>query len=505
MILISNLSTLAEIGKMKKLLLLFCFIFFSFHSSFSQSSEIKRANHWYFGWNAGLDFSNDTVVAVTDGAYNNYEATATISDTAGNLLFYTDAETIWNRNHQIMQNGDYIGGCWSSTQGALIVPEPENDSIYYIFTTDCAEYNLVRGLRYSIVNMNLDSGRGAIVQKDILLHTPVAEKIAGIHHANGKDVWVVTHEWNSDKFFAYLVTGQGVDTVPVISSIGSVHSGGTQNGNSNGYMKFSPNGKNLVSIISPYSLVELFDFNDTTALVSNPLILSYGGNMLTYGASFSPDNTKLYVSYPCDLQVVTIGGKLYQFNLLAGSPSDIIASKTLIYSSTNYHFFAMQIGIDGKIYLSEDEIQLNDGGILGVINNPNRLGFYCNFVQNGMFLSGKRGRLGLPNFVESYFNCDTCVVDTTGVSVSGQLFSTIKIFIFPNPAIDELYIQSSDEILSLGIKNLQGISFYKDDFIHPEKNLRINVSSLPNGLYMIYINTEYRNYIRKLIKIKNFN
>lgn len=467
----------------------------------AQHPEIKRTNHWYFGQNAGLDFSSGTAVPDTNGAYDNYEAAATISDTAGNLLFYTDAETVWNRNHQIMQNGTNIGGCWSSTQGALIVPKPGNDSIYYIFTTDCAENNLVNGLRYSIVNMNLDSGRGAVTQKNILLHTPVTEKIAGIHHANGTDVWVVTHEWNSNKFLAYIVTAQGIDTMPVVSSVGSIHTGGTQNGNSNGYMKFSPNGKNIVSIIYPTALVELFYFNDSIGLISNSLILSNGGNMLAYGASFSPDNAKLYISFPFDLQVTT-GGKLYQFNLLAGSPSDIISSKTLIYSSTNYHFLSQQIGNEGKIYLSEAYFQTNDGGILGIINNPNKLGLSCNFVQFGISLAGKRGRWGLSNFIESYFNCDTCKIDTSGVGVSEQLSNSNNIFIFPNPVIDELYIQSLDEFLSISIKNIQGISFHKDEFLYPKKNLQIDVSHLSNGLYMIYLKTKYLTYTRKLVKIK---
>lgn len=305
---------------MKKLLLSFSFIVCAYSFSFSQSPEIKRTNHWYFGQNSGLDFINGTVVPDINGAYDNYEAAATISDTSGNLLFYTDAETVWNRNHQIMQNGTNIGGCWSSTQGALIVPKPQNDSIYYIFTTDCAENNLVNGLRYSIVNMTLDSGRGAVTQKNILLHTPVAEKLAGIHHTNGTDVWVVTHEWNSNNFLAYLVTSYGVDTVPVVSSIGSIHSGSLQAPFiPAGYLKFSPNGKKLVSMKGGGNQeIELFDINDSTGSVSNSITLASGGNLYPYGASFSPDNLRLYVSYACGGgNGPLLPGKIYQYNLIA--------------------------------------------------------------------------------------------------------------------------------------------------------------------------------------------
>jgi hypothetical protein len=445
------------------------------------------------------------VIADVNGAYDNYEAAATISDTAGNLLFYTDAETVWNRNHQVMQNGTSIGGCWSSTQGALIVPQPGNDSLYYIFTTDCAENNLAGGLRYSIVNINLDNGLGAVIQKGILLHTPVAEKIAGIYHANKTDVWVVTHEWNNSNFLAYLITNSGIDTVPVISSIGSVHSGFTQNGNSNGYMKFSPNGKKIVSIKYESSILELFDFNDSTGIISNSLMLNSGGNMLVYGASFSPDNSKLYVSYPFDSQV-TIGGKLYQFNILAGSSSDIIASKTLIYYSngiSKYHFLGIQIGLNNKIYLAETFFQTNDGGFLGVINEPNKIGAICNFAQLGIPLLGKRSRGGLPNFIESYFNCDTCTVDSSAVGIIEPTYLSSAISIFPNPLNGVLHIECPYEILSWQITDVHGIIVNKCTLHPPQKNVQISNLSLPHGIYAISIKTKSATITKKLMQLKD--
>ncbi|MBI4929555.1 MAG: hypothetical protein HY841_02245 [Bacteroidetes bacterium] len=119
---------------------------------FSQNPDIKRTYHWYFGNQAGLDFSSGSAVPDVNGVYNNFEGCATFSDTAGNLLFYTDGETVYNKNHQAMQNGTNIGGCWSATQGALIAPEPNNDSIFFVFTTGCATA-LATGLRYSVINM----------------------------------------------------------------------------------------------------------------------------------------------------------------------------------------------------------------------------------------------------------------------------------------------------------------------------------------------------------------
>lgn len=491
---------------MKKYLIIFFILNVSL--VFAQHPEIKRATHWYFGWNAGLDFSNDTVVADVNGAYDNYEATATISDTAGNLLFYTDAETVWNRNHQVMQNGTYIGGCWSSTQGALIVPQPGNDSIYYIFTTDCAENNLAGGLRYSIVNINLENGLGTVTEKGVLLHASVAEKLAGIYHSNKTDIWVVTHEWNSSNFFAFRFNNMGLDTVPILSNIGSIHSGPLQPfSTAAGYIKFSPNGKKIVSLKSYGGQeIELFDFNDSSGSVSNFVTLGSGGTLYPYGASFSSNSSRLYISYGFGGGDGTalLPGKIYQYDLFAGTSSEIINSKTLIFAPANNFTLALENAIDGKIYVSITDNLTNEGSKLGVINYPNAVGISCNFVANGVNLTGgKRCRYGLPNYIESYFNCDTCAIDSSGVGISEFVYKHGKTLVFPNPFENFIFIKSSEEIISWIIKDINGIVLYNEVLDIPKYNVEISNLYLPNGIYTICVTTKSFNYIQKLIKLIN--
>jgi urease alpha subunit len=113
-----------------KTILSYFFCFLSISSLFAQ----KEANIWYFGANAGLDFNSGTPVALLDGALDTIEGCATISDTDGNLLFYTDGITVFNKNHTIMLNGMGLNGDTSTTQSALIVPKPNDENTYYIFT-----------------------------------------------------------------------------------------------------------------------------------------------------------------------------------------------------------------------------------------------------------------------------------------------------------------------------------------------------------------------------------
>ena len=104
---------------MKKILVLPFLFFASF--VFSQ----QEASNWYFGQNAGIKFNNDgSVTALTDGQLNTNEGCASLSNSNGDLLFYTDGITIWNKNHQLMLNGTGLSGHRSSTQAATIVLLP---------------------------------------------------------------------------------------------------------------------------------------------------------------------------------------------------------------------------------------------------------------------------------------------------------------------------------------------------------------------------------------------
>ncbi|MBN3034323.1 MAG: hypothetical protein JW861_01955 [Bacteroidales bacterium] len=70
----------------------------------------KEGLVWYFGDLAGLDFRPGYPVPLSDGALSTIEGCATISDSEGQLLFYTDGITVFNRKHQVMQGGTGLFG-----------------------------------------------------------------------------------------------------------------------------------------------------------------------------------------------------------------------------------------------------------------------------------------------------------------------------------------------------------------------------------------------------------
>jgi hypothetical protein len=52
-----------------------------------------------------------------------------------------------------------------------------------------------------------------------------------------------THGWNNNQFLAFLVTASGINTTPIISNAGQIHTG--INRHRAGYLKSSPDGTYL--------------------------------------------------------------------------------------------------------------------------------------------------------------------------------------------------------------------------------------------------------------------
>ncbi|MDP1746405.1 MAG: T9SS type A sorting domain-containing protein [Bacteroidota bacterium] len=395
---------------MAKLLL---FLIFSPLCCLSQ----KQGNIWYFGINAGIDFNFSPPAPLQDGQINAFpygwnEGCSSISDSSGNLLFYTNGMKIWGSNHQVMPNGDNLMGNASSTQSSIIVPQPGSSQFFYVFTTDAQENNFANGLRYSIVDICLNDGLGDVAdRKNVKLLDTAAERLVCIRHSNGVDYWIVTHKFNSDAFYSYKLTNNGISDT-TISHTGTIDNIGW------GQTAVSTDGLKI-SITSPsavngYTL--LLDFDPSTGSVSNEQILSFGSRI--YGLSFSPDNSKLYCS-------ATGIGEVYQYNLNAGGLTSIIASKNYIVQNNPDGYRQQKLGPDGKIYLSRTGKQY-----LSAIESPDSL--FPVYIDSAIYLGGKYTSFGLPNFITgySYSNTSFVCLSLNNAKVHEQSPSLI---IYPNP------------------------------------------------------------------------
>ena len=415
---------------MNKSGILLCCVFVYFSLSLSAQ---KEANIWYFGEYAGLDFNNGEPVALTNSAMNQQEGCSSIADSLGNLLFYTNGISVWNKNHEIMPNGFGLLGHQSSTQSAIIVKKPGYNKLYYIFTTDAAHNNLINGFNYSIVDMNLEAGLGNVLSKNILLFNPVAEKVTAVWHENQQDVWVITHEWNSAKFRAYLLTETGLNTIengvpgyPKISSVGSSY--GNSIWNAIGFLKASRKG-NKIGVSIHNSKFEYFDFDKNSGVLSNPVSITDPIDIRQYGVEFSPDESKLYVgkaTFPC---------YIYQYDLTQKTEKAINRSAYLVASSIDtFDYSCLQLGPDSKIYVA-----LSNKPHLSVINNPNESGSLCNYVEEAIFLENRLSIRGLPDILTkpsqiSFNYLNLCFGDTTCFNLTSSLNVDSVLWNFGDPA-----------------------------------------------------------------------
>jgi gliding motility-associated-like protein len=342
------------------------------------------------------------------------------------LLFYTDGITVWNKQHDVLQGGVGLMGDPSSTQSGIIVPRPQSTTLYYIFSV-AAQAN-PNGLTYSEVDMTLDGGLGGItgVYNEPLL-TPTCEKVTAVLHSNGTDIWVISHKWNSNEFYTYLVTDAGLDTTPVISAIGTSISGVSDN--TIGYLKASPSGTKIALAHWTYDEVQVFDFNSTTGELSNEMTIgeNYGGYG-PYGLEFSAGSQYLYVATHLlsNPNSSTIISELHQYDLLSADPPS--SGQIVGESASSIWFGALQLAINGKIYI-------NDVGTdhLSVIHNPEQAGAGCNFEYNAQDLvTGTQGVYGLPPFIQSYFidanfqYTGICLGDTTEFQASVDTYDALQ-------------------------------------------------------------------------------
>lgn len=364
------------------------YLIFAFLSLLDSAISQNGNNLWYFGNNAGLDFSLGYPVAVLDGALVTADNTATVSDPiTGELLFYSNGVEVWNRNHDVMPNGHGLLGNWSGGTSAIAVKLPGNNQIYYLFTTDAFAWP--NGLRYSIIDLELDNGLGDVTnQKNIIVNKRSTEKVAITRHANEIDYWIVTHTWNSDEYHVYGLNEQGLSQYPIISKIGLLHGGDSYN--AMGQIAFSQDGLRLASAVY-FTHFELFRFDPSNGQLSDQKILN--GHLNAWGVQFSQNNDFLYATRWKNDEII-------QFDLTSDDEDLINESMTIIGYATGpnslYKAGYLQTGPDNRIYVAKYESQY-----LGAIENPNSKGLISNYIDNAVFLGGHTCQAGLANQVFS--------------------------------------------------------------------------------------------------------
>ncbi len=122
--------------------------------------------------------------------------------------------------------------------------------------------------------------------------------------------------------------------------------------------------------------------------------------------AFSQDENKLYLIFR---EYGTQNYDLYQINIINGVPdfdNSIIVNSQIIAPfptfPTAYEILHMQLGIDGKIYMS-----FFFQPRLDIIENPNAIGTNCNYQQNAISLNSNTGIV--PIFISNWLATNPCL------------------------------------------------------------------------------------------------
>ncbi len=355
----------------------------------------KEANFWYFGENAGLDFSTEPPTAIKGSIFTD-EGSASISNAKGELQFYTDGQTVYDKNGSIMLNGTGLLGNSSSTQSAIIVPKPLDSNIYYIFTVTNSSNN--DGVKYSTVDITKNGNLGEVTSKNTPLREAInaTEKITAIKGQNCNTFWILTSD--ATNFYSYLIDASGVKS----SAITSTHS---FTSDPRGSLKFSPDGNSLVNASQGIQETFIYDFAPLTGKVTNEKRLNIK-NLNAYGIGFSRSSKKLYISTGNNSQRNSRTGtrtlpndaRIIQYDLTSKLIADINNSYKEVYRTDSGYRGALQLASNGKIYYTRSRTNY-----LGVINFPEKEAENVSFEDEGIFLESRIATEGLPPFIQSFF------------------------------------------------------------------------------------------------------
>jgi len=374
---------------------LILFILFLLIGLNAYSQPNKRANFWFFADSVGLDFNSGVPVENTNCQIKDFTwmSTSTMSDTNGNLLFYSNASYIWNKQHEIMDNSHTGPTYWTpGHQAAIAVPAPGSDSLYYIFTARFldAPYPMI----YYTINMAGDNGLGAQINVDTLdAGWDAASMVTGTYHKNKKDIWIITRKFHTSQYTAFRVNEDGVNPEPVLS-----HAPMRPLDDSNfGNMKVSYDKNYLVVCFQGQghdeTSVEICKFNNETGSVDylynfhlTYVIPGVYWKYKTNNCEFSPCSKYLYIGaskYPRDSTA-----HVYQFDMsLIEDSISFFQSAVLISEDQGCQ---LQLAPDGKIYCFTREFNgalqpLNN--FVGIIHEPGKPGLECNFQPNAFFVN----------------------------------------------------------------------------------------------------------------------
>lgn len=447
----------------------------------------------YFGISM-LDFNDQHVNAYPLIEIDDFElgeAGSFICDENGNVVLMTNNCKVVDANFQTIQGGDTLTpgythdnycpfGAFPSTQATLFLPEFSNDSTVYLVHNDAfissIFQDVISPVFYTSTLVRRSGGAFYVKEKKLLLtETLIAARVTAGIHADGNKWWTWAHAYGTNRFYKFLIGGDTIQG-PFIQDIGP---NATTFDLDVGQTAFSPD-MTLLAINSDAWGVMLFDFDNATGGLSNYRNILYPNTPDARGLVFSPDSRFIYAS---------TGDSIYQIDLNSELGEDQITPipYVLEFDETGWPIGIgeMFIGPDCRIYIAPATTTY----YLHVIHQPNEKGIACQFQKKAIRMPTNL-LFRFPNLPMYRFNgaCDPDIEWGFPTSVAPEPEEdTALLKVYPNPARDEVVVELAEGLDADAIVLNDPLG--RRCGVYPvEKGmaqLRIDVSSLPSGLYFL--------------------
>jgi hypothetical protein len=373
--------------------------------------------HWTFGNGCHIEFAGGGDPSVApDHAFNSHEGSATFSDGAGQLLFYTDGETLYDRNDFIVATG--IGGGMSSCHSAIIVPPAGGGALYHVFAVyEWDNPGFIREVSHTKIKVS-----GSTVTLDTPptpLPAPAvgpkraSEKLGVIPHVDCEKYWVVALHCEAPKIES---VGKGVVYAMLVDSDAGVSlTVPTKYPWPDSWfglsMKFSPDGS-LIAMASR-TTIDIMNFDRATGVVTAHSQIQYplGTDFswgYAYGVEFSPNGKYLYFTGYFD-------GRICRHTIAPATTPIPFSNVTVlgqwptVGSPRPFRIGALQLAPNGKIYgtkVTQKELfEIGDPNSPVATASGVKLDMIAKNAAGGPLLLNKTADLGLPTFTRIADDC----------------------------------------------------------------------------------------------------
>jgi hypothetical protein len=440
-----------------------------------------------------------------------------IADTSGKLLFYAHSRAtiagftglVFDSTHQIMQNGTLVQGQgWYNEM--IIIPVPLNDQLYYLFSIG-VNNSSTPGLFYSVIDMSMNNGLGAVTMKNIpLATTNSVDCLSAVKHGNGQDWWLIYRNMDinfagNKRYYKYLINNNGINFI-------SSQAIGTLNTTNGGNISFNKQGTKMV-FTNLKGLIDVMNFNRCTGHLSQVKTIEiekYPAPLFT-GSTFSPNSNYLYVSCFNDTSY------LFKYDLTLSNPASN-RDTIWIFNDSPQSGGYLRLAPDDKIYLSNawfngwqwnypyqdtayNYVNMN----LSVINDPDQPGFACNFQPYSFNLGGKRTYWGLPNNPDYELEALTGSPCDTLVGIAEQPAGTLaELYVYYSPDLQTAFINAqklTGKNYLLRVYDLSGHEVFKEtgSLISSFFTKNLNCSTFTAGMYVVVFQTDKEKLVKKVV------